>query len=84
MGLADRLKDVAKKAEEQASEHKDQLHQAVQKAGAAADQRTGGKYSDRIEDLTARAGTVVDRVAGEQQHAPAAEPAEGSAAEPPQ
>jgi hypothetical protein len=70
MGIADRLKDAAKKAEEQASEHKDQIRQVVEKAGAAADQRTGGRYSEQIQGLATRAQGAVDRVAGES-HAPA-------------
>jgi hypothetical protein len=74
MGLSDRLKDAAKKAEDAASdaarkaeqaasEHKDQIREAVQKAGDAADQRTGGKYSARIEGASAKADALIDRIA---------------------
>ena len=62
MGLADRLKDVAKKAEDTASEHKDQIRQAVQKAETVADERTGGKYREQIQKAAAKADTVVDRI----------------------
>jgi ElaB/YqjD/DUF883 family membrane-anchored ribosome-binding protein len=60
MGLADRLKDLTKKAEDTAAEHKDEIHQAVQKAEAAADQRTGGKYHDKIVAAGEKADAYVD------------------------
>jgi hypothetical protein len=48
MGITDRLKDLRKKAEDAAAEHKEQIQQGVEKAEAAADQRTGGKYHEQI------------------------------------
>src|ERR1700730_16873508 len=60
MGLAGRLKNLTKKAEDTAVEHKDQIHQAVQKAEAAADTRTGGKYHDKI----VKAGDMADAYVG--------------------
>lgn len=62
MRLADRLKDLTKKAEDTAADHKDQIRQAVQKAEAAADQQTGGKYHDQIENAGAKVDTFVDRI----------------------
>lgn len=62
MGLADRFKDLTKKAEETAAEHKEQIRGAVQKAGAVADQRTGGRYSERIQKAGAKVDTLVDRL----------------------
>jgi DNA-binding protein H-NS len=60
MGLADRLKGLTKKAEDTAVEHKDQIHQAVEKAEATADQRTGGKYHEQIQKAGAKADSLVD------------------------
>jgi hypothetical protein len=62
MGLTDKLKDAAKKAEDAAAEHKDQIRDAVHKAEAAADQRTGGRYSEQIQKAGAKADEVVDRL----------------------
>ena len=62
MGIADRLKNLTKKAEDAAVEHKDQIHDAVQKAEAAADQRTGGKYHDQIQEAGAKADALVDNI----------------------
>jgi len=56
MGLTDKLKDLTDKAKDAAAGHKDQVHQAVQKAAALADQRTGGQYHDQL----AKAGTKAD------------------------
>jgi DNA-binding protein H-NS len=60
MGFADRLKGLTKKAEDAAVEHKDQIQQAVQKAEATADQRTGGKYHEQIQKAGAKAESLVD------------------------
>ena len=48
MGITDRLKGLRKKAEDTAAEHKEQIDEAVEKAEAAADQRTEGRYHDQI------------------------------------
>ena len=60
MGIADKLKGLTSKAEDEAAEHKDQIHEAVEKAEVAADQRTGGKYHDQIQKAAAKADTFVD------------------------
>lgn len=60
MGLADKLKAATKEAEATAAEHKEQIQQAVQKAGESADKRTGGKYHDQIQKAGAKAGAFVD------------------------
>lgn len=49
MGLTDKLKNLSKKAETLAVEHKDQIQSATQKAEQAIDKRTGGRYHDKIE-----------------------------------
>jgi hypothetical protein len=60
MGLADKLKDLRKQAEDAAVEHKDQLQEGVQKAEAAADQRTGGKYHEQIHQAGAKANAFIE------------------------
>lgn len=60
MALTDRLKGLKSKAEDAVVERKDQIHQAVQKAGEVADQRTGGKYHDKIEKAGGKALGMVD------------------------
>jgi DNA-binding protein H-NS len=60
MGLSDKIKDLRSKAEEAVVEHKDQIQQTVQKVGQAADQRTGGKYSEQIQKAGAKASGFVE------------------------
>jgi DNA-binding protein H-NS len=69
MGLADRLKDLRKKTEDAAVEHKEQIHQAVQKAEAAADERTGGKYHEQIQQAGAKADAFVDNLSESEKRA---------------
>jgi MT0933-like antitoxin protein len=59
MGFTDRLKDLKGKAEDAAAEHNDQIRGAIQKAAATADQKTGGRYSEKIEQAGAKADTFV-------------------------
>ena len=81
MGFADKLKDLGDKAKLAAAEHKDQISQAVETAGNVADQRTGGKYRDKIFKATQKAEGAVGKLAGDAERGPA-EPASSAAAAP--
>jgi len=59
MGLTDRFKDLKSKAEDAVVEHSEQIHGAVEKATTVADQRTGGRYSERIQQVGAKADNLV-------------------------
>jgi ElaB/YqjD/DUF883 family membrane-anchored ribosome-binding protein len=73
MGIVDRLRNLTSKAEDTAVEHKDQIHEAVQKAEAAADQRTEGKYHEQIQKAGGKADAFVDNLGQtEKPSAPAA------------
>jgi hypothetical protein len=63
MGISDRLKDLKTKATDAAAEHSDKLHEAVDKVATVADQRTGGKYSERIQKVGAKADGLVETLA---------------------
>jgi hypothetical protein len=82
MGIADRLKDLKTKAVETTAEHSEKLHEAVEKVAATADERTGGKYHERIQKAGAKAGSLVDGLVASEQP-PAAEQA-GAPGTPPQ
>jgi len=60
MGLTDKLKDLTDKAVDTAVEHKDQVQQAVQKAGQLADERTGGRYHDQLAKAGAKAAAFLE------------------------
>ena len=64
MALSDKLKDLRSKAEEAVVERKDQINQAVQKAGEVADQRTGGRYHEKIQKVGGKAVGLVDSLEG--------------------
>jgi hypothetical protein len=63
MGISDRLKDLKTKATDAAAEHSDKLHEAVDRVATVADQRTGGKYSERIQKVGAKADGLVETLA---------------------
>jgi hypothetical protein len=60
MGLADRLKDLRKTAQQTAVEHEDEIKQALQKAETTVDARTGGKYHDQMQKATAKADALIE------------------------
>jgi TRAP-type C4-dicarboxylate transport system substrate-binding protein len=60
MGIADRLKDLKTKAVDATAERSDKIHEAVEKVASTADERTGGKYHERIQNASAKAGSLVD------------------------
>jgi hypothetical protein len=74
MGLSDKLKQLGDKAKETAGEHRDQISQAVETAGAVADRRTKGKYTDKIVKATTKTEGMVDRLANEK---PSSDPPAG-------
>lgn len=69
MGLTDRFNDLRSKAEGAVLERSDQIHNAVEKAAAVADERTGGKYSERIQKAGAKADNLLDSLKDSEQQA---------------
>ena len=80
MGLADRLKDLKTKATDAVVERNEKIHDVVEKATTTADQRTGGKYHERIQKVGAKADSLVDGLKGTEK-APGADEGEGAAEE---
>ena len=64
MGLSDKFKDLRAKAEDAVVERKDQIHDVVQKVETTADEKTGGKYRERIQKAGAATVGFVDGVKG--------------------
>jgi hypothetical protein len=60
MGFADKFTQLTKRAKDTAVEHKDQVEQAVEKAAAAADRQTGGKYHDQLAKAEAKADAYLE------------------------
>ena len=72
MGIADRLKDLSDRAKDTAVEHRYEIQQAVDRAGALVDERTAGKYHDKIAAAGDRATAYVDGLAPEPKSPPEA------------
>ncbi|HTD09688.1 MAG TPA: antitoxin [Solirubrobacteraceae bacterium] len=60
MGIADRLNELKSKAVDATVEHSDKIQEAVGKVASTANERTGGKYHERIEQAGAKAGSLLD------------------------
>jgi TRAP-type C4-dicarboxylate transport system substrate-binding protein len=78
MGLSDRLKDLKTKAVDATVERSDKIHEAVEKVASTADERTGGKYRERIQNASAKAGSLVDGLKSSDQEAGAQSEEEAS------
>ena len=65
MGFGDKLKDLRKQAQEAVSEHSEQLHSALDVAGAAANAKTRGKHTQRIAKFGEKASEKLDKFAAE-------------------
>jgi hypothetical protein len=59
VGLTDKFKDLKDKAEDAAAQHNEQIRGAIQKAASTADEKTGGKYSEKIEQMGTKADAFV-------------------------
>ena len=66
MSAFDNLKGKASglfdKAADAVRGHEDQVKQGIAKAGDFIDQKTGGKYADRIDSVQQKAGDAVNRL----------------------
>ena len=57
------LSEAKSKAGEVAHERKAQVEELLDKAGSKIDERTDGKYADKVEKAKTKAGALVDKVA---------------------
>jgi MT0933-like antitoxin protein len=61
MGLRDKLTDLRQQAQQAVAEHKDEIQGAVETAGAAVDQKTHGKYTNKIFKAGQKANNAVEK-----------------------
>ena len=65
MGFLDKLKgkqgDLVGKAKELAVEHGDKVESAIDKVGDVVDQRTKGKYAEKIDSAQAKAKDALEQ-----------------------
>ncbi|WP_280338732.1 antitoxin [Nocardia neocaledoniensis] len=67
MSLVDTLKGLLGKGKETVEQNADKINEAVDKAGTFIDEKTGGKYSDKIEKGKDAAKKVVPPQSGTDQ-----------------
>jgi antitoxin protein of toxin-antitoxin system len=79
MGIADRLNELKSKAVDATVEHSDKIQEAVEKVASTANERTGGKYHERIEQAGAEAGSLLDSLKAAPGDVPPAAPQAGDA-----
>lgn len=69
MGFMDKFKgakdSVTEKVSEVVAEHGDKIEAGLDKAAGFVDDKTGGKYSDKIEGATGKAKDVLGKVEGD-------------------
>jgi hypothetical protein len=78
MGIADRLNELKSKAVDATVEHSDKIQGAVEKVASTANERTGGKYHERIEQAGAKAGSLLDSLKGAPGEEPSDDATEGA------
>ncbi|HZE14237.1 MAG TPA: antitoxin [Mycobacterium sp.] len=65
MGLRDKLTGLREQAQEAVAEHKEQIQNAMESAGAIADRKTHGKYTDKITKYGQKATDAVESFSGQ-------------------
>lgn len=73
MGLRDKLTGLREQAQDAVVEHKDQIQNAMETAGAAVDRKTHGKYTDKIAKYGQKASDAVANFGGQASGAPTVE-----------
>jgi hypothetical protein len=60
MGLRDKLTGLREQAQEAVADHKEQIQNAMETAGATVDRKTHGKYTDKIAKYGQKATDAVE------------------------
>lgn len=76
MGIFDKAKQFvsehADDAERLIAENKDKIKDGIEKAGDFIDEKTGGKYADKVDQAQNAAGDFVDKADGQEPTTPPA------------
>jgi hypothetical protein len=66
--VAEKAKDVASTAKEKVStfvgEHEDQIHSSIEKTGEFVDEKTKGRFSEKIDKAQGAAKDAVKKIGG--------------------
>ncbi len=64
------LDDAKKKLSDTVDQHGDKINDGIDKAAGFADNKTGGKYSDKIQGATGKAKDALDKLDGKNDDLP--------------
>jgi hypothetical protein len=62
MGFGDRFKDLTQQAKEKVAENREKIQEAVDAASVAANERTNGKYANKIMKVNQKTGSALDKL----------------------
>jgi hypothetical protein len=63
MGLMDKLKGLMGQGSKVAADHKDTIHDGVDKAADLANDKTGGKHADKVDKASDAVKDTVNKIA---------------------
>ncbi len=58
MGIFDKIGDLAK-------QHEDKIEEGIEKTGDFVDEKTGGKYAERVDQAQQAANDQLDKLTGD-------------------
>jgi hypothetical protein len=61
MGFGDRFKDLTQQAKEKVAENRGKIQEAVDAASVVANERTNGKYANKIMKVNQKTGSALDK-----------------------
>jgi len=64
VGLTDKLKDLGKQAQGVVAEHKDDIQNALGSVGSVANEKTHGKYAEKITRVGDKLSHTVEKISG--------------------
>jgi hypothetical protein len=64
MGFGDKLKDLKQQAQEKVSENRERIQGAVDTVSVAANEKTHGKYANKILKVNEKAGSALNNLSG--------------------
>ncbi|MHB1570145.1 MAG: Rv0909 family putative TA system antitoxin [Solirubrobacteraceae bacterium] len=72
MGFGDKFKNLTQQAKEKVAENRERIQEAVDAATVTANEKTHGKYADRLSKVSEKTGSTLDRIGGSGDEAPPA------------
>jgi len=82
MGFGDKLKDLRQQAQEKVSDNREKIQGAVDAASLAANEKTHGKYANKILKVNEKAGGALNNFSGADADASSADVDAEATAEP--